>query len=236
MLKIQVFGKGLIPRGYGLAPRKEPFSADLSLITLIMNTAGLTVNYIHPETKNSVPLTRESFQKVYRTYSSDVINTTKKASVKPEEKKKEENISDGPEEGKTDLTSVTLSHGTLSVNSGNPHDVTAEKVGLGNVEEPKYDRANFVPPSPTTPPPIDKIGISLPPVVSETEKKVPEGIPYLNPEDGGEFVITPRFKSEENSNIEKKEEVSKEDPKPTPTANARPVVNTGNKPGQTNRR
>ena len=57
MLKIQVLGQGLIPRGHGIAPKKEPFPADLTLIGLILGTPGLKMNYINPETNQLAPLT-----------------------------------------------------------------------------------------------------------------------------------------------------------------------------------
>lgn len=70
MLKIQVLGKGMIPRGYGLAPRLEPFPADFTLITTIMSTPGLNVNMIHPETGRVVPLTNQNVKRMYETYAN----------------------------------------------------------------------------------------------------------------------------------------------------------------------
>lgn len=69
MLKIQVMGKGMIPRGYGLAPRVEPFSADLTLIQTIMSTPGLEVNMIHPEEKRTIKLTNQNLKRMWDTYS-----------------------------------------------------------------------------------------------------------------------------------------------------------------------
>ena len=44
MLKIQVLGNGFIPRGLGIAPRREPFKADLLLIqTILASPARFTV-------------------------------------------------------------------------------------------------------------------------------------------------------------------------------------------------
>lgn len=91
MLKIQVLGKGLIPRGHGIAPKKEPFSADLTLIGTILGTAGLKVNYINPETNQPSPLTRENYQNVYRKYpNGTVVRPAAKENQKVEQK---ENIS-----------------------------------------------------------------------------------------------------------------------------------------------
>ena len=48
MLKIQVLGTGMIPRLGVIAPRIEPFMADLTWISLILSTPGLEINYIDP--------------------------------------------------------------------------------------------------------------------------------------------------------------------------------------------
>ena len=82
MLKIQVLGQGLIPRGHGIAPKKEPFPADLTLIGLILGTPGLKMNYINPETNQLAPLTRDNYQKVYAKYPN---GTAVKAVVKQAE-------------------------------------------------------------------------------------------------------------------------------------------------------
>ena len=70
MLKIQVLGKGLIPRGLGLAPRKTPFDADLTLITTILNTHGLSVNYVNPEDGRLLPLNRQNCKRVWDKYNN----------------------------------------------------------------------------------------------------------------------------------------------------------------------
>lgn len=90
MLKIQVLGKGLIPRGYGIAPKKTPFPADLTLIGIILSTPGLKVNFLNPETNVFSPLTRENYQRTYKKYENyrrnnpPAINTTE---VKNDESK-----------------------------------------------------------------------------------------------------------------------------------------------------
>lgn len=71
-LKIQVLGRGMIPRGYGLAPRKNPFSADYYLIATILSTPGLSVKYINPETGVPTDLTKSSLKRVWDKYSSYV--------------------------------------------------------------------------------------------------------------------------------------------------------------------
>ena len=72
MLRIQVLGKGLIPRGHGIAPKKDPFPADLTLIGIILATPGLIVKYIHPDTGKPTDLTRENYQKVYKLHQHRV--------------------------------------------------------------------------------------------------------------------------------------------------------------------
>lgn len=76
MLKIQVLGNGMIPRGYGLAPRLEPFPADLTLIKTIMSTHGLTVNMLNPETGNFVKLTPKNVDKMWKSYNEVRVNVT----------------------------------------------------------------------------------------------------------------------------------------------------------------
>lgn len=82
MLKIQVMGKGMIPRGYGLAPRKEPFPADLNLIQVILSTPGLSVNMINPETNKPTPITNQNLLRMWDKYS-DVRTSTKTVQTTP---------------------------------------------------------------------------------------------------------------------------------------------------------
>lgn len=70
MLRIQILGKGLIPRGMGLAPKKTPFPADLNLIRTIISTPGLKVNYINPLTGALSPITRENCQRTWDLHNS----------------------------------------------------------------------------------------------------------------------------------------------------------------------
>lgn len=69
MLKIQVLGNGLIPRGLGLAPRKNPFPADYTLISTIMNSGNLRVNYLNPEDGRILPLNRTNLKRVWDKYA-----------------------------------------------------------------------------------------------------------------------------------------------------------------------
>ena len=72
-LMIQVNGTGMIPRGYGLAPRKEPFAAsDIHLINLILNTKGLTVNFVNPETNQLQSVTNKNLKQIWDKYANYV--------------------------------------------------------------------------------------------------------------------------------------------------------------------
>ena len=76
MLQIQVLGKGMIPRGLGLAPRKEPFPADLTLISTILRTPGLQVNMISPEGR-AIPVKTNNIKKLYEKYDGKTSYNTK---------------------------------------------------------------------------------------------------------------------------------------------------------------
>ena len=65
MLKIRVLGRGLIPRINSVAPRMNPFPADLTLIQTIMTTPGLKVQYMNPETRRFYDITRDNIRKVW---------------------------------------------------------------------------------------------------------------------------------------------------------------------------
>ena len=77
MLKIQVLGKGMIPRGYGLAPRKEFFKADLTLIHTILQCPNLKVNMLNPETNKIMPVTKSNVKTLWDKYRSDRVVTTR---------------------------------------------------------------------------------------------------------------------------------------------------------------
>lgn len=83
-LKIQVLGKGMIPRGYGLAPRKEPFMADRTLIATILATPGLKVKYLNPNTNKFEGLTKDNFNRIYQAYNGVTAPTKKVAVTAPQ--------------------------------------------------------------------------------------------------------------------------------------------------------
>lgn len=68
MLNIQVLGKGLIPRGLGLAPRLEPFPADYTLICTIMQTRGLEVKMVNPDDGKLIKLTPNNVKRMWDKY------------------------------------------------------------------------------------------------------------------------------------------------------------------------
>ncbi len=82
MLKIRVLGKGLIPRGYGLAPRKDPFPADLTLISTILHTPGLEVHMLHPGDGHDIKVTTSNVKKLWDQYSDKRFTGTQTATPK----------------------------------------------------------------------------------------------------------------------------------------------------------
>lgn len=94
MLNIQVLGKGLIPRGLGIAPRKEPFPADYTLIAAIMQTNGLEVHMINPDDGKPIKLTQQNVKRLWDKYGKRTPSTNRRRTIqvnipeqKPEEKK-----------------------------------------------------------------------------------------------------------------------------------------------------
>ena len=85
MLKIQVLGRGMIPRGYGLAPRKEFFNADLNLIGTILMTPGLKVNMLNPEDGKIIQVTNSNLKTLWNRYRSDINRPSKVVEVKKED-------------------------------------------------------------------------------------------------------------------------------------------------------
>lgn len=68
MYPIKVLGRGLIPEGFGLAPRKNVFKASKRAIMNIICAPGLEVYLVHPVTKKSTKLTRLTFSKILDDY------------------------------------------------------------------------------------------------------------------------------------------------------------------------
>lgn len=69
MLQVIVLGSGLIPRGYGIAPRKTPFEVDLNTVKLFAYTAGLNTYAINPTSGAKVLLTPSNYEKTYKLFT-----------------------------------------------------------------------------------------------------------------------------------------------------------------------
>ena len=75
-LKIQINGKGLIPRIGGLAPKKELVKAsDINFIALLLNTNGLSLKYLNPSNNKLADLTKKNMKSVWDRYCNYVPDT-----------------------------------------------------------------------------------------------------------------------------------------------------------------
>ena len=70
-LPIKVNGRGLIPRGHGIAP-KSLINADLQLIQLILNTPGLSMEHIQPD-NTLIPMDRLNYQHLYDHFNKERV-------------------------------------------------------------------------------------------------------------------------------------------------------------------
>lgn len=70
-LMIQVLGVGLIPRGKGIAPKKEPFPATRKEIELIMEHGTLQPRMRNPKTGTYVTITARNFDRLWNTFAVD---------------------------------------------------------------------------------------------------------------------------------------------------------------------
>lgn len=68
-LLIQVLGVGLIPRGKGIAPKKEPFPATKQEIELILEHGTLTPRMFNTKTGGFVQITARNFDKLWNTFA-----------------------------------------------------------------------------------------------------------------------------------------------------------------------
>lgn len=136
-MRIKVFGNGLIPRGYGLAPLTTPIDVNEQTFYTILNTAGLRVELEDP---NGV------FVKVTPGTAGNIIDkfkTMKKEEVKED---KEPQIKPVVPENKFDNVPIT----TLEMNSNenlsvvvSPMSVTTTEDQIENsTEEEKKDENN----------------------------------------------------------------------------------------------
>lgn len=65
MIRVRILGSGLIPRGGGLAPRKEPMLVDFSYLSILMNTRSLKVLYQDPVSNDFHEMNVYNFKKIY---------------------------------------------------------------------------------------------------------------------------------------------------------------------------
>lgn len=107
MLKIRVLGKGLIPRGYGLAPKKEPFLVDFETLGVMLYTPGLKPEYYHPGSTKFLPLTIYNAREIYNKYGNEkavkvkpIVTTEPVPEVKTAAEVKEVNSSPTPKKNK----------------------------------------------------------------------------------------------------------------------------------------
>lgn len=93
---IQVLGVGLIPRGRGIAPRKDPFPATQKEIELILNHGTLIPKMYNPKTNAFIQITSSNFNKLWNAFAKEtvpakrIINIPKAEAPKKEEPKREE--------------------------------------------------------------------------------------------------------------------------------------------------
>ena len=93
---IQVLGVGLIPRGRGIAPRKDPFPATQKEIELILNHGTLIPKMYNPKTNAFIQITSSNFNKLWNAFAKEtvpakrIINSPKAETPKKEEPKREE--------------------------------------------------------------------------------------------------------------------------------------------------
>ena len=138
-VNIIVLGHGLIPRGLGIAPKKDPFPADIDLVKLIL-AGGQRVVAIHPITKGKIEITYNNLNKMWK------ILTTAGKTVQPsvaqrftseQEKKEIGNVINKAAEATKPVTPVNEVKATPVVEK-----VEAKPVDNNKKEEEKKDSSN----------------------------------------------------------------------------------------------
>ena len=91
MIQVRILGSGLIPRGYGLAPRKEPIWVDFKFLSLLLYSQNLKVQVLDPEKDQFIDMTLFNAKKLYDKYNRtpevkkpEVKQPVQKEEVKPE--------------------------------------------------------------------------------------------------------------------------------------------------------
>ena len=82
MIKVRILGHGLIPRGYGLAPRKEPLEIDWNFLNILLNNGSFKIQALVPDKKEFVDITIGNARKMYELLSRKRTEV-KKVEVKP---------------------------------------------------------------------------------------------------------------------------------------------------------
>ena len=95
MIKVRILGKGLIPRGYGLAPRKEPLEVDWNFLNILLNNGSFKIQGLDIDKKEFVEINLANAKKMYEILSKKKPSSIQKVEakvVKPVEVKVEQPI------------------------------------------------------------------------------------------------------------------------------------------------
>lgn len=95
MIKVRILGKGLIPRGYGLAPRKEPLEVDWNFLNILLNNGSFKIQGLDIDKKEFVEINLANAKKMYELLSKKKPSTVQKVEakvVKPVEVKVEQPV------------------------------------------------------------------------------------------------------------------------------------------------
>lgn len=143
MVKVIVLGHGLIPRGKGIAPCKEPFEVDKKTIKLMLQQGGLIVKIYNPNKDKFERCTFSNYEMLYDAYDgvikkvapkpakglqvseSDIIEKEKKVEVNPEEVSKAINSAFSVQDTTID-TAAPKTESTVSHVADISHNETTE--------------------------------------------------------------------------------------------------------------
>lgn len=110
MIRVRILGKGLIPRGGGLAPKKEPIYVDFDYLTVLVYSRNLRVQYLDPETGKFENIALNNFKKIYDKISPKVDQqlyeagiAKKKAEEEAESKRKAEEEAEAKKKAEEEL-------------------------------------------------------------------------------------------------------------------------------------
>ena len=83
MIKDRILGHGLIPRGYGLAPRKEPLEIDWNFLNILLNNGSFKIQALVPDKKEFVDITIGNAKKMYELLSKKRTEVKEVIKVEP---------------------------------------------------------------------------------------------------------------------------------------------------------